>query len=260
MLKINIYKIKNTLERRCLLIDLWNLSRILKCKNNFQEKHKIMKEGLQKIYNEYNYSERALLKRLHYLQNGLGLYQSFYISLFISLFFFILSLFAPAIMEISSDFTHKIRMHQYMLENDTYYAEGYKEGIAHEEINNEAERTFSMNFNELSNNQARDYFDGYNYAINNGYGYESFNYLIWWSFIVYVIGIIVIYMFLKRQESNFDEYQTNSFEIYLLKKKLGIAENETKYYKVKLKNKGKKVRAVIDEMEITEEIDHIISQ
>lgn len=67
-------------------------------------------------------------------------------------------------------------------------------------------------------------------------------------------------MFLKRQESNFDEYQTNSFEIYLLKKKLGIAENETKYYKVKLKNKGKKVRAVIDEMEITEEIDHIISQ
>jgi hypothetical protein len=252
--------LKRNVKRRNLTISLWNLERNLDHKLNYKEKQRNFKEGLREIYDDnehHNYKESTLLKRLQYLQNGVGLYQAFYISLFISGIFFVLSLFLPNIMGNITDYTQKTVIHQYMLKSNTYYEEGYEQGARDAVSKNKDEFCPTIDLDKITKSQEENYMDGYNYAFNNGYDFGNPIHLLLWTIFVYCLGIISLYFLFKRQEMKFNKYQTNSFEIALISKKLGIAEKETKYYRVKLKNQGKKVKAIVDEMEITEEVDHI---
>lgn len=197
-----------------------------------------------------------MLKRLNYLENGLGLYQAFYITVIIGAVFLVLSLFLPNTIQISSDIEKEVTIHQYLLGRNEFYSKGYEQGTIHSKegrVDDNGSITFSIDFDELDEQQEDLYFDGYNYAINNGYGYSAFRFISLKIIAVYLVLTIGIYYCLKSQQNNFNKYQTNAFEIDLIKKKLGIAEKETKHYRVKLKNQGKKVKASVDEVEFLEE-------
>ncbi|ABX41403.1 hypothetical protein [Lachnoclostridium phytofermentans] len=247
----------NMFNKRRIKKDYRKIEKCFSKHQNYCEKQKNMKDQLEKNYNETekkDYSEKELLKRLQYLQNGLGLYQSFYISVITGAIFLTLSLCLPGMMQITLDYESKIAQHKYLLNNDEFYAEGYKQGIIDMKQDSGSEYiTSSIDFDVLHERQVNLYFDGYNYAQNDGYGYSSFN-LIILIIIAYLGFTIYIYCQLKSQQNAFNKYQTNDFEIDLIKKKLGIVKNETKHYRVKLKNQGRKVKVSVDEIEIVEEL------
>ena len=220
------------------------------CKEQrFCDKQEYIKVKLTDNYCYKKYTEKELLKRLQYLRNGISLDQSFYISFFISVVFFALSIFLPSMMQSAFDHEGRISQHQYFLQNNEYYAQGYNMGLEQKE--NDGDYVIHQSFDNWEKVQIKMFENGYNYAMNDGY---DFNYVSLkttvYIIIAYLMVIVAAYAWQLSRQNSFNEYLTNDFEIELILKKLGVIKNCTKQYRVTIKSQGQDARVFSVELKM----------